>query len=667
MASTQPTTTVTENKHEPTNWASTKPVTTVTEHEAKQPGSQPKSLWEIIPWTGLASLGAMVLCAIASATVVGVASGKIADSWSIQPAVILAILSAISNIAFNSAMATGIAVRFWLYASRDAHLSQLHYIWDHGRGFGFLSALRAGSEARTVAVLATIAYITQFASGPLVQRSVEQTVAMFENTQSIKMDVATRIPDGWLGPLENDHVIGYLNGIPQAQAIARNVSIQTRVDPSHPGYTCNGTCYASVKGAGFAHQCSTTYTHLDMANVETNNEIVFSINSTRLRNPDSQDKAYMLLTILYVSDVNTSCISTITITKCHIDAAVVSYPVMIQNSTITLRANDLSSMRILETYTSKLDLPGQDNGTASGPLGGLGGLHMKFGDRLWNQAVKTYRPNSTVVRTVYQGPDTTIADNFIQVQSPQYADANGPMRKCALTWADPTSYILNYMHEFMFRSAIRIGMNGTSLLGTPPAPGEIPEHQQTLEALQLTPQSVFVITPSYLGAGIAAMVIAAALVITLMWGWWRLRRSVTLSPLETVTALVDAPQLRDMPPDTTLRQILSRVDTGTATGSVRSGEESPRSPVGFGLRKTLTSRSNSSKQHTGRQFSARPLRKASTFAGTESVSGVVGRTQREGLRGANEVGVGGGDVGGEGGVSVDGDHSGDQVGRTGTD
>ena len=118
-----------------------------------------------------------------------------------------------------------------------------------------------------------------------------------------------------------------------------------------------------------------------------------------------------------------------------------------------------------------------------------------------------------------------------------------------------------------------------------------------------------------------------------------------------------------MPPDTTLRQILSRVDTGTATGSIRSGE-SPRSPAGFGLRKTLTSRSNSSSQHTGRQFSPRPLKKASTFGGTESISRAPPpRPQRESPRAVAEVEPARGNVGSTSAVSIDEFHPGDQVGR----
>lgn len=619
-----------------TTEGATKPPTSVVASEAKVIESnkpEPKSFMQIIPWTGLVSLAAMILCTIASASVVGVANGKFADSWSIQPSVILAIISAISNIAFNSAMATGIAVRFWLYASRDAHLSQLHYIWDHGRGFGFLSALRAGSEARTVAILATIAYITQFASGPLVQRSVDQSVVNYESTQTMYMDMATSIPDGWFGTMENDYVVGFLNGVPPQQAIGRNLTMLTRLDPSQPEYICNGTCYGYVPGAGFAHRCSTTQHTMPMAIEENNGEIVFSINSTRKAN--STGDPYMELKIVYVSDVNTSCISTVTVTTCIIDAAVVEYPVTISNSTISLRIEELTKMNVLSTYTNPLDLPDRENGSESGLLGGLGGLTASFGDPLWTLSTKDYYPNRKNPRTLYRGPDTNLADVFIQVQTPQYVDENGPMRKCALTWADPTTYVLNFMHEFLFRSALRIGMNGTSLIGQPPPQGEVSPNRQIFTARRVTPVSVFIIDSGYLSAGIIVMVVAFALVFCLMWGWWKLRRNVTLSPLETVTALVDAPELKELPPDTTLKQILSRVDTVNTSAGSSTGAASLRSaPHGYGLRKTMTSRSGTldgssaslaRRGEANGEFIPKGLKKANTFSGPEMSSGGVGR------------------------------------------
>ena len=65
------------------------------------------------PWPGIAAIGGMVSSLVASAVVIGVSHGNLVSSWAVQPAVLLAIFSASSNIAFNTALATGIAVRFW--------------------------------------------------------------------------------------------------------------------------------------------------------------------------------------------------------------------------------------------------------------------------------------------------------------------------------------------------------------------------------------------------------------------------------------------------------------------------------------------------------------------------------------------------------------------------
>jgi hypothetical protein len=216
----------------------------------------------------------------------------------------------------------------------------------------------------------------------LLQRSIHQTIEQRENLETLSMNVATHIPDGWYGMMEHDDVIGFLNGIPLYQAAWRNGSIHTRAD--RPGYSCIGTCHGYVKGAGFTHRCSTSHQYLEM------------------------------------------------------------------NSTITFRHEELSSMRVLMT-----------------------------------------------------------------------------------------------MHDFMFRSALRIG-NTT-------------EERQAFEVRRTVLGSVVVMDLRYLGAAIATMVCGIMLVVALMRGWWRLRRPVTLSPLETAVAMVRAPELRGIPPGTTIKQILATV------------------------------------------------------------------------------------------------------------
>jgi len=146
-------------------------------------------------WLAVFSLSAMLAWAVASAIVVAVSDDDEANTWKISPAVWLAIFSAGSNAAFGSALATGIAVRFWLHAARGAQLEQLHYIWDHSRGLGLPAALQAGPAARKVALMATLAYIVQFARGPLLQRLTHQANRERFSQPTMFVDLANRIPN----------------------------------------------------------------------------------------------------------------------------------------------------------------------------------------------------------------------------------------------------------------------------------------------------------------------------------------------------------------------------------------------------------------------------------------------------------------------------------------
>ena len=226
-------------------------------------GDPEKSPVRWFPWVGIISLVTILVCAAASAILVTVSNDKAVETWAIPPAVWLAVVSAASNVAFSSALATGVAIRFWIHASRGTQLTQLHYIWDHGRGLGFARALRAGSEARKVTLLATLAYIAQFSSGPLLQRSTYQTTQGRVSEQTLYLDLADRIPDSWFGIRENGRATNTRQAMPQRQEWYRNDTILV---PDKDGYHCDGgICQGLVRGAGFDYTCQSSTGHLDLS------------------------------------------------------------------------------------------------------------------------------------------------------------------------------------------------------------------------------------------------------------------------------------------------------------------------------------------------------------------------------------------------------------------
>ncbi|GAB1315572.1 hypothetical protein MFIFM68171_05782 [Madurella fahalii] len=487
-----------------------------------------KSFFKWTPWLGIVSLTTMLACTVASAIVVAASHDKEVGSWKIQPAVWLAIFSAISNIAFSSALATGIAVCFWLRAELGSELSQLHYIWDHGRGIGFLSAFRAGSDARKVALLATAAYIVQFASGPLLQRATYQVTEDRVNQGVMFLDISNRIPDGWYGTWNSrGGVIQRRPSITAAQEWYRNDTVTV---PDQEGYRCDGTCHGHVRGAGFVETCVSSTRPLDLStnasNVD-NKPPVFLITSSIMdngTNPDGTQQHLVNLTVMYITEIQAQCQATLHIDNCYLSSAVVEYPVSIQNTSLALRTNDLDSLRYVSSYSSwgdRLDAPA---GTGVGPLAILNDFINDF-----------YHSNDTAVyntnlnRWIFSGPGKGhLGDIFLQTKPPASL-AGSEFEACRLIWSSPTRYLLTAVHDYMFRVAHHVG-NGTD--------------RQTFAARRTATVLVFRSDRAFLGGALGVALSGILLVGSLSWGWWRLGRAVTLSPLETARVF-QAPAVRD--------------------------------------------------------------------------------------------------------------------------
>ncbi|KAK0641870.1 hypothetical protein B0T16DRAFT_461894 [Cercophora newfieldiana] len=503
------------------------------------------------PWPGIAAISGMVICLSASAVVIGVSHDDLVSSWGIQPAVLLAIFSASSNIVFNTALATGIAVRFWLCASRGAKLSQLHYIWDHGRVLGIGSALRAGPPARTVAVFALLANVMQFVGAPLLQRSSTQVLQYHQSTESLSINIAREIPSGWFGAKD---ARGRLTNFDRAYPIIQQWWHNTSVSTSHqPGYTCpGGTCTGYVPGAGFTYNCWITSSPLQLATNKTDNSTVFLV---RLQVAQNQTSPYLRLSSWYTTDITPDCVGTLYKETCDITTATVSYPITIQNNTVHLRREDMNlttsetgrgpGPRVISPYPSPGDIltlnPNITAPTSSG-IGPLTALQSFATNRITDNATKTYLENANPPYSYYAGP-FLLADIF-HVTSPIDESKTDPLSRCRLDFRSPTEYVLATLYDFTFRSAIILG-NSTS-------------STQTFETQRTVPMLVFRTDGRYLAAGLVVMVCGLVFVVMLMWGWWQLERPVTLSPLETASAM-GAPIFQEAERGATINEILAKV------------------------------------------------------------------------------------------------------------
>lgn len=477
------------------------------------------------PWLGILTLIGMMACLVTSAIVVGVSHNNTVASWKIQPAVLLAILSGISGVLFACALEAGVAVRFWLGASSHTSLSQLHYIWDHGRGFGLIPALRAGSKARNVALLATGAYILQFLASPLLQRSTFQSLRDDVSLESMSMDIAARIPDGWFGVRDANGggLFEFGNGLSELQQWWRKNSISTQ---DRPGYRCDGTCDTRVRGAGFSYECWTAQEKLDLITGNANDQVVFFVGLV-MTTQNVTGEILLGLETKHLSEVDSNCVGTVQIKTCYLKAATVEYSATIENTTVTLSGDKLLNMTTVSSYSSAEDFP---DAPTAGPLVSLRNFVYNI---LVQNTTNIY--DKQMNKTAYGGSGS-LADIFY-VSTDQNQDPSPP--SCRLKFRSPTEYALGVMYEFMFRFALAAG-EGTET--------------QTLTARRTSRALVHQVDAVYLAVSLVAMTSGIVLVGALIWNWWLLGRPVTLSPLETAAAL-GRPLLEDYP-YATIDQIL---------------------------------------------------------------------------------------------------------------
>ncbi|KAK1749671.1 hypothetical protein QBC47DRAFT_426632 [Echria macrotheca] len=502
-----------------------------------------------VPWVALLSLVVILFCASAAVGIVVGSNNQTVDSWAIQPAVLLAILSSILNIAFVSALSPGLAVRFWLRASKGTTLAQLHHIWN-ARGLGIFGALRAGSESQKVAVISAFIYIIQFANGPLLQRSTYQVGRASSTTLLLSLDLAPNIPEGTLNTIGDgtpETMDAHRKWIMVEQEWWQNTTMETR---DADGYVCNGTCLGNVPGVGITHSCTTSTTYLDYTVPEADNKTIFSIASHLAANETGG--AYLFLNTSYVSDISESCLATIIVENCNITAGLVEYPIVIKDKTISLRRSELLNMKVRETYSMPGDSPTAPNNTPGGPLAAL----EKFiWSKLEDDAVSRRRNDTGRADTgrTYSSPGL-LADIFFVADQQSYS--THVLAQCGLKWASPTEYVLLSLHDFIFRAALHAG--------------EDTKATQTFEAHREGFELIFRSNEGYLAAAAVSVGVAVATLVALIWGWWWLEFPVDFSPLGIAKAF-GAPILRDTKSkpvsDTLLRA--SAEDIEAADGQVR--------------------------------------------------------------------------------------------------
>lgn len=452
----------------------------------------------------------MLACMAASAGITIISNNQAVTSWKVNPTVLLAFLSSIWSSSITVVLTISITITWWRCASHGATLETLHCIWNKGFGLGRFSALCSSISAGRVAVSAWLVILVQIAHNPLLQHATRTVIAEAVVPDNITLAMSPQIPDGWMGTIYNasaGSMIGSRSSLSAIQDWWMNATITASSDTDSQ---CDGTCQGRVRSTGIAYNCSTTTMALDLLTPENHLATIFAINTTLSSN--STGAPILVLTTLHSSAVDSSCVATLTLRKCNIEAAVVEFPIIVQNSTVTIETDLLNPPVIVDKYVSEGDLLTAQRGDGAGPLQGLNGF---VGDILTTKVELVI--NSTSHVAVHSGG--FVGDIFFLANESSYDPSI--LHTCGLKWSDPTSYMLIAMQDFLFRASIGASTQGDS---------------QTIPVQRTAVEQIFQSNYNNLAAALAMMLLALVAVSSQLWGWWELGRRVSFSPIEIANA-----------------------------------------------------------------------------------------------------------------------------------
>ena len=506
-------------------------------HSAASPASPWRSgVSKRLPWTAFLALF-FVLVAVILMIVILVRSNHQPAPWAVQPAVLLALAATFANILIAYALSEGVAVAWWVKSmNQGTQISDLHNIWSFGTSLK--SAVLSGRAFNLVALAGILVSITPI-NAPLLQRATSVSAAVSASDISLSIPVAQEFPFGYTGVITGrGHVVALTTA--NFSTIVRQYSTGIVVNLTDSG--CNGRCTGTLRGAGYAINCASSLMPYDLNEATSNGSInwdavngtsVFSTNFTysefEAEAPPYGSSKPLNFTALYKS--SSLCDGNLNLTECTLIPALMEYNIVLNNNTISLDpAHTYQDDRIIQ-YTPPKFNDGQGGSSHGGMALALNGLfssvaHLRFTGAVGYELLTTGAP-------AIQYPITYLNSS----------DANSA---CQVAWGDPTNDMLGTARQLAFRVAIAAAnaSNATNI--------------QTLNGVQQ--QQIIVYNSHYIFLGLAILLtlLSTCAVVPIFFGWWRLGRNVSMSPVEIAKAF-GAPALVSSDSNATAKELLREV------------------------------------------------------------------------------------------------------------
>ena len=486
-------------------------------NQSIKPQAWQPSRWKYIPWLGLSAWFGAILATAGAVAVLSSSNMKPTDEWpsktiQVQPTVLLAILTAITNTFLRFAFSEGTTISWWKEAFKGGTIENLHRNWAYG--LNLWAAVTSGRHLNMLAVGCILTSVVVI-DGPLLQRA--STVEAYQDSEVMDLPVhlfSKDLPQLFSG-YEADT---YYYTRPFAKVVQ---AFNNRSNMSLPGSsTCTGTCSATIVAPAFDIECQERTHDYNVTIDGASSTLGYVLISSDPYDALDLDSALGTIHISTFHKQSENCTGFAKGAVCILRNGLGRYSIVLDNTRV-IQWNKTETLSITKYNASYEQVGSLTNPSTNG--GFITAANSRYSGNV-SMDYMMLTPSmpmafpEPVLTTSLTGP---FAVNYMNTPVLSSISEYVPTLDCTTTWSDPLPDILDGLQEMMLRSAISLSNSTTT---------------QVVSGTVTRTRTRYVSNFRYLGGALVLMLVSTFIVLPLFVGWWHFSRSMSLSPIETAKA-----------------------------------------------------------------------------------------------------------------------------------
>jgi hypothetical protein len=357
------------------------------------------------------------------------------------------------------------------------------------------------------------------------------TTAVHQQQVDLSLVISPEVPSYTTGNVWrfNPAYISYsLSFTPLAEEIGANQPIKL------PNSGCSGTCTTTVHAPALALDSCTSKIHLQnfsepltghvqevaVSIPPPENRIILKVAGIPI---EGRREKIQVDTVVARPIADRSCSAHVNSTTCYYVSAVGEYSVLVKDDIISTVGPPRILMEANNTAINNATIARYHLTTVS----------EEYVDTTLSGIVYLMTMQYLAVTYLIQWPGTP-SPSLLYWENSWFSwnSLKRPQTGCIPHVRDPRDIVLAWLNEVMFRTGVHYGQTyDTEKLALLLDPGLVAN--QTVIANQTAPLEVYQVKYEWFAAAAAVEMFASMVVLMTLWGYWRLGRSASLSPIET--------------------------------------------------------------------------------------------------------------------------------------